>query len=122
MKFLINMNLPRKLAERLITQGHSCRHVGDIGLAEAEDAEIVAVARNNADVILTHDLDYGNLLLFSGEQSPSAIIFRMRDVSVSSLERSIVDAWPQIESALIEGAVVVLSDATIRIRRLSEST
>ncbi len=37
MKFLLNMNVPRELGERLGAAGHAYRHAGDIGLAQASD-------------------------------------------------------------------------------------
>lgn len=37
MKFLLNMNVPPSLSKKFITQGHSCRHVGEIGMASASD-------------------------------------------------------------------------------------
>ena len=79
MKFLLNMNLPRVLGKRLVAAGHLCRHVGDIGLGAASDVEIMVEAGRNHETILTHDLDYGHLLAFSGETAPSVIIFRLRN-------------------------------------------
>lgn len=38
----------------------------------------MAEAGRNSETILTHDLDYGHLLAFSGETAPSVIIFRLR--------------------------------------------
>jgi predicted nuclease of predicted toxin-antitoxin system len=118
MRFLINMNLPRELGKRLGELGHQWRHVGDIGMAEASDDEVIAKAREAGEVILTHDLDYGNLLAFSGEPSPSVITFRLRDVSVSSLIDQITSSWPRLEEPLVQGSVVIFSDVAIRIRRL----
>ena len=84
MKFLINMNLPRELGRRLSNLGHDCRHVGDVGLSDASDEAIVEAARKAGETILTHDLDYGSLLAFSGEPSPSVVIFRLRNIRQSS--------------------------------------
>lgn len=118
MKFLLDMNLPRELAHRLILAGHQCRHVADIGLSRAEDLEIVAAAREAREVILTHDLDYGGLLAFSEAGEPSVVIFRTRDVSVQNLASRLLGLMPRIEHALSDGAVVVISDEAARVRRL----
>ncbi len=118
MKFLLNMNLPRELGRRLTTAGHAFRHVADIGMAMANDAAIVAEARVNQETIVTHDLDYGHLLAFSGESAPSVIIFRVRNTHVNNLFDRIVKSWSDIEQPLSEGSIVVLEDAAIRIRRL----
>jgi len=67
MRFLHNMNIPRELGRKLEAQGHSWRHVGNIGMFRANDVAIIEEARAKSEVIVTHDLDYGHLLAFSGE-------------------------------------------------------
>jgi predicted nuclease of predicted toxin-antitoxin system len=59
MIFLLNMNVPRELGRRLGTVGHQFRHVGDIGMTQANDSAIVEEARAHKEVIVTHDLDSG---------------------------------------------------------------
>ena len=53
MKFLLNMNIPRSLNQLLSEAGYTARHVADIGLATALDANIVAEARKHSEIILT---------------------------------------------------------------------
>jgi predicted nuclease of predicted toxin-antitoxin system len=118
MRFLLNLNVPRELGRRLGALGHQCRHAGDIGLARASDVEIVEEARRRREVIVTHDLDYGDLLAFSGEPGPSVVLLRLHNVHPANLLDRISGAWPEIEGPLSEGAIVVLEDATHRIRRL----
>ena len=118
MKFLLNMNMSRELGKLLVSQGHEYRHVGDIGLARAEDIEIVAEAKQKQEIILTHDLDYGNLLAFSGESVPSVIIFRLRNTQPKNMFIRLVNTWSKIQLPLIKGAIVILEDATLRIREL----
>lgn len=118
MKFLLNMNVPRELGGRLIAGGHESRHVSDLGLSQADDAAIVEEARRNKEVIVTHDLDYGHLLAFSGEPAPSVIIFRLRNTHPDDLFARIMSTWSEIEKPLFGGAIVVLEDAALRIRRL----
>ena len=118
MKFLLNMNMSRELGKLLVSQGHEYRHVGDIGLARAEDIDIVAEAKEKQEIILTHDLDYGNLLAFSGELVPSVIIFRLRNTQPKNMFIRLINTWPKIQLPLIKGAIVILEDATLRIREL----
>jgi len=118
LKFLLNMNTLHQLGKRLQTQGHSYRHVGDIGMACATDAAIMQAAQMNDEVIITHDLDYGNLLAFSGEAAPSVIIYRVRNTHPENLFARIVKIWAEIEKPLLDGAIVVIEDAALRIRPL----
>lgn len=118
MKFLLDMNLPRSLGKRLEEAGHECRHVGDLGLSQAKDMDIMAEAKENQEVILTHDLDFGHLLAFSGDMVPSVIIFRLRDCHPVQLFARLSAVLPAIDEPLREGAITILEDAAVRIRRL----
>ncbi|MFO1430196.1 MAG: DUF5615 family PIN-like protein [Candidatus Competibacteraceae bacterium] len=118
MKFLLNMNMSRELGKLLASQGHEYRHVGDIGLARAEDIDIVTAAKEKQEIILTHDLDYGNLLAFSGESVPSVVIFRLRNTQPKNMFIRLMKLLPKIQRPLIKGAIVIFEDATLRIREL----
>jgi predicted nuclease of predicted toxin-antitoxin system len=90
MKFLLNMNVPRELGRRLKTEGHECRHAGDIGMADVNDVEIMKEALASQETIITHDLDYSHLLAFSGARTPSVIIFRLRNSHPNNLFSRII--------------------------------
>ena len=118
MRFLLNMNVPRELGRLFAAKSYACRHVGDIGMARASDIAIIEEARVSKEVIVTHDLDYGRLLAFSGEPAPSVIIFRLRNTHPDNLFARMMSVWPEIETPLTEGAIVILEEATLRIRIL----
>ncbi|MBK9006682.1 MAG: DUF5615 family PIN-like protein [Anaerolineae bacterium] len=118
MNFLLNMNVNRDMAAPLQQRGHVCRHAGDIGMSRSKDVEIVAEAKKTGETILTHDLDYGNLLAFSGESAPLVLILRVRDLRTDEIMSRFDIAWSEIESPLNEGAIVSLSDKSLRIRNL----
>ena len=109
MRFLLNMNISRGVGKSLAFKGHEYRHLGDIGMAQASDSEVVEEARRNGEVIVTHDLDYGSLLAFSGEATPSVIIFRIRNTNPRNLFAQLISIWREIEEPLHEGAIVVNS-------------
>jgi predicted nuclease of predicted toxin-antitoxin system len=112
------MNIPHELGRNLATAGHEWRHVADIGMARAADAEILARAKLDGECILTHDLDYGQLLAFSGEAAPSVVIFRLRRVDAGVMFRRYVEERSEIEEALKAGAIVTLEESARRIRPL----
>ena len=118
MNLLLNMNIRREMIAPLQERGHVCRHVGDIGMSRAKDVDIVAEAKRSGEIILTHDLDYGHLLAFSGDNAPSVIILRFRDLREEEILSRLDAVWAEIESALKEGAVVSISDKSLRIRNL----
>ncbi|MGQ9555878.1 MAG: DUF5615 family PIN-like protein, partial [Anaerolineae bacterium] len=98
--------------------GHQCRHVADIGMASASDEAIVREAKQQGELIITHDLDYGNLLAFSGDSAPSVVIVRLRNTQPQRLLARIASVLAVAERPLHDGAIVIVEDATVRIRRL----
>lgn len=121
MKFLLNMNVPRGLGGIFAEHGHACRHAGDVGLARASDVEVMEAARAHDEVIVTHDLDYGHLLAFSGETGPSVIILRLPHGRLQDLLARLFSVWKEVEGPLEQGAIVVLGPASLRIRPLPVS-
>jgi predicted nuclease of predicted toxin-antitoxin system len=118
LKFLLDMNLPRQLGRLMRDRGHDCRHAADLGLHLAEDHEIVEVARSAGEVILTHDLDFGRILAFSGTSEPSVIIFRQTSTRPEDLGETLERTMPLWAPSIPLGAVVVLEGRKVRVRRL----
>lgn len=118
MKFLFNMNIPPAFGPMLASQGHEWRHVANLGMSRASDAAILAEAKGRGECVITHDLDYGQLLAFSGDSAPSVVIFRLRRAETRLLHERLTAAWNEIEEPLARGAVVIVEEAATRIRLL----
>src|SRR5262245_17768180 len=65
--------------------GHDAVHLRDEGLLKMRDSDILEKARSENRVVLTFDLDFGDLLAASGEKLPSVIISRLRNQTPSAL-------------------------------------
>lgn len=118
MKFLLDQNLSPALVEMLATLGHQARHVLRIGMHKAPDFDILLEADANDEIILTHDLDFGDILAMSGKNTPSVIIFRISPIDTLRFFGLLRSNLPNLENALEEGSLVIISSKNIRIRRL----
>ncbi len=98
--------------------GHEALHVAELGLSAAGDDVILQRAVKERCVIVTQDTDFGTLLSSSGQRLPSVILFRMRDGRPSVQAGVLLKHIPVLEEALRNGAVVVVTDASIRVRHL----
>lgn len=76
MKFLVDQNLSRRVAEGLIAAGHDAVHVADLGLSRATDAEILSAAVEGDRIIVSAATDFGTLLSLSGDNRPSVLLVR----------------------------------------------
>jgi predicted nuclease of predicted toxin-antitoxin system len=86
MKILLDMNIPLKYAELLISKGVDCIRWSDIGSPNATDIEIMEYARNNDFIVLTFDLDFSAILSMTHELKPSIAQIR---ASVAHAEKAV---------------------------------
>ncbi len=118
MKLLLDMNLSPQWRSILEDHGYSCLHWSDVGDARAPDEELMAWARANDYVILTHDLDFGAILAASQADAPSVLQIRAMDLLPAHLEQRMLHALKHFEAALREGALIVVDEARLRGRIL----
>ena len=118
MKILIDMNLSRGWVTFLREKGHDVEHWSKMGKQDAPDGDIVSAARVGGYVVLTCDLDFGNILAMSGNTNPSVIQLR----SLSTLPRftgELVSAAITVaEADLDAGAILTLEPGRTRLRSL----
>ncbi len=77
MKFLADMGISPGVVAALCDLGHEAVHLHVLGLDRLPDKDILVLARSEGQVLLTHDLDFGELLAVSGAVLPSVITFRL---------------------------------------------
>ncbi len=118
MKFLLDMGLSPATAAFLRRLGHEAVHLHEEGLDELPDSQILERARRDGFVLLTHDLDFPDLLSASGEDLPSLVIFRLRSMKPQNVELHLQKVLEQSGSALERGAIVSVNDRVLRIRAL----
>jgi len=117
-RFLADMGVSQRVASWLRDQGHDVRHLRDEGLQRLPDDKIFAKAKREGRVVLTFDLDFSDILAFSGSRTASVVLFRLRNTrSPFVIQRLHVVLGHCIE-ALEQGAIVVVDDWRHRVRRL----
>lgn len=119
MKFLIDNNLSPQVAGRLEAAGHDAIHLRDLGLQAATHHDVMARAAADGRVLVSADTDFGTLLARSGAKTPSVLLIRrLAGRSAADQAAIILANLPAVTEDLDAGAVVVLTDESIRIRRL----
>jgi predicted nuclease of predicted toxin-antitoxin system len=117
-RFLLDMGISPKTAVFLIQSGHEASHLVSEGLERLPDPEILGKARRENAVLLTHDLDFADLLAASGDDLPSVIIFRLRSMRPQIVNRYLEMILSQHEERLRQGVILSVTDASIRSRAL----
>src|SRR5579864_1580505 len=118
MRFLLDMNLPPAFADRLRSDGHDAVHVLDAGLANLPDREIFERAAADGRIVVTFDLDFGEIAGAADRTGLSIMLLRLRSARQGHMWRRIHVAIAEAAGALEQGAVVLVEDARIRVRRM----
>jgi len=117
-KFLVDECLSPTLATNLQRAGHDAVHIAVLGMCGAEDAVVMQVARIQRRVLLSADTDFGELLARSNDDGPSVVLFRGHEVETATMAVTLLANLDQIDELLTAGAIVVILDDRIRVRRL----
>ena len=119
MRFLVDQCLSVELAERLAAAGHDAVHVASYGLSRADDEEVLARSAAEGRVLVSADTDFGGLLAAREVVVPSVVLFRRRTRRRPHEQAMILlTNLAVVEEDLDTGAIAVVDDAGIRIRRL----
>ena len=87
MRFKVDESLHGEVADLLRGQGRDALTVFDQGLRGRDDHDIGDTCRSENRVLLSLDLDFSNILMFSPENYPGLIVLRLRKTSILDSER-----------------------------------
>jgi len=118
MRFLADMGISPRTVEYLNAQQHDATHLHNQALDRASDSIILKKAREEKRILLTHDLDFGELLAASGRMSPSVIIFRLRNMHPDRVNAILNTIITKHGALLEQGVIVSVDEGHIRVRVL----
>ncbi len=102
MRFLVDANLPRRLAEWLVLRGHESDHVLDLGLARSVDGDLWARCIATNAVIVTKDEDFANWIS-AGRPGPAVVWLRTGNGTTQRLIESLTPVFEVVEARLAAG-------------------
>ena len=118
MKILIDMNLPPRWAKVFAEESWEALHWSQVGAPTASDREIMAWARDNDYIVLTHDLDFSALLATTQGEGPSVIQVRTQNVLPEAIGTLVINAMKQFQHELKKGALITIDPPRARSRIL----
>jgi predicted nuclease of predicted toxin-antitoxin system len=105
---VLDQGVPRDAAELLRTLSYECVHVGEIGMWNAPDEEILAFAAEKKATIVTLDADFHTMLAVSGSNQPSVIRIRMQGLRAPETSRLIQQVLVEFPGELRRGALITV--------------
>ena len=118
LRFIADMGVARGVTQWLRSQGIDVTHLSEEGLTHIVDGEVFAKAVAERRVILTFDLDFGEILAFSQGRSVSVVIFRLHNTRTAHVIERLQSVLRDSAHALNHGAVVIVEASRHRTRYL----
>ncbi len=118
MRFLADMGISPRTVDFLRAQGHDAIHMHEERLDQLPDPEILGKAHHEQRVVLTHDLDFGELMAASGGGLPSVVIFRLRNMRPEKVNVYLRQIVTHHQTAPERGAIIAVTERQIRVRLL----
>jgi predicted nuclease of predicted toxin-antitoxin system len=111
------MGVSPRIVQWLRQNGDDAVHLRDQGLQRLPDPDIFNKAHSEHRIILTFDLDFGEIAALSKGRVVSVILFRLHNTRIPHvIER--LQAALAFREALEKGAVVVVEESRCRMRSL----
>jgi len=115
MKFVVDAQLPRRLARELAASGHDAVHTLDFPAGNrTSDEEIIAVAVREGRVVMTKDNDFVASFLLRGTP-PKLLLITTGNISNDALSKLLAANLAALETALTKNNFVELGVAAITI-------
>jgi len=121
MKFLADMGISPATVAWLNQQGHDAKHLSEEKLHKLSDRKIFDKADRENRIVLTTDLDFGEIAVSTTSAKISVIIFRQEDRTPSSINQYLEKVINTTKAELEKGAIIIVQEGRIRIRHLSRN-
>jgi predicted nuclease of predicted toxin-antitoxin system len=118
MRFLADAGISPRTVDFLKHLGHDAVHVRTLALQRATDPDLIERARVDSRVVLTFDLDFGEVLALGVLVEPSVILFRLTDERADSVNQRLSTVLAERAADLESGALVLIEDTRYRVRKL----
>jgi predicted nuclease of predicted toxin-antitoxin system len=118
MRFLCDMGVSLRVVDWLRGQNHDSVHLRDEGLQRLPNGEVFSKAIAEDRIVVTFDLDFGEVAAMAGGRVASVIVFRLRNARADHVIKRLSIALDRAGGSLQRGAIVVVEESRLRIREL----
>jgi predicted nuclease of predicted toxin-antitoxin system len=98
--------------------GHDVVSVRTIEMHRATDQDIAALAIADTRIVVTFDLDFGDILALGVSDRPSVVLLRLSDEQPEEVNRRLAGVLAEQQGALEDGALILVEDSRYRVRKL----
>lgn len=112
------MGVSLRVVDWLKNNGHDTAHLRDNNLQRLPDTDIFLRAAAENRIVLTFDLDFGEILALSEAKPASVVLFRLHNTATPHVIERLSRVLHESGRALEDGAIIVVEDMRHRVRKL----
>jgi predicted nuclease of predicted toxin-antitoxin system len=116
MRFLGDMCVDVRIVNWLCENQHDATHLRDQGLHRMPNGEIFDKAIRENRIVITFDLDFGEIASLTESRKASVILFRLKNTRTAYVIERLSAAIEAFADALEKGAIVIVEDTRYRVR------
>ena len=105
MNFIVDENLPPRLALWIAERGHGVSHVREAGLRTVIDPILCEAAAAQGAVIVTQDRDFD---AFAERGRVRVVRLTLGNATTASLLQWLAPRWPAVETSLLDGEALIV--------------
>lgn len=118
MRFLADMGVAGRIVDWLRAKGHDVKHLREEGLQRISDREVFQKAVAEGRILITFDLDFGEIVASSGGHATSVILFRLHNTRTPHVIERLAKVLSDSSGTLERSVVVVVEESRYRVRYL----
>lgn len=119
MRFLLDQDVYAATAQFLATLGHDVVRVAQIGLSQADDGDLLTVAKDERRLFVTRDRDFGGLV-FVKAVGAGVLYLRVLPSTQNAVHGELTRVLTTYSEEELAHAFVVIEPSGHRIRRLPQ--
>jgi predicted nuclease of predicted toxin-antitoxin system len=117
MKLKLDENLSKHLKPALTLLDHDVLTAADEGLLSQSDVVVARASMAEGRMLLTLDLEFGDLRKYPPGQHPGIVLFRPRSYGPLSVNRFVEQFIRETNLGELDGCVVLVEPDRVRVRR-----
>jgi predicted nuclease of predicted toxin-antitoxin system len=118
MKLLLDQNCSAGAAEILRSSGLDVVHTREVGLATADDLDIIQWCRDENRIVITLDADFHAHLALTAARTPSVVRIRIEGLGDTDLATLITRIVGLYRDDLLRGTALTVRATSVRVHAL----
>ena len=116
-KFLLDANLSSETAEFIRNFNYDVKSILEENLGQISDEKVIKLAKKEKRIIITHDLDFGEIYHFKEEEKIGILVLRLKNQTVEVVNNILAKFLNKkvLEKRKLEKSLIIINEFSYRV-------